>query len=237
MYIIPITGLYVISYSLATAVNQNTFVSLQVNQVNVAGLHLYIGGGNTDEDVEVLSKTLVLKLKENDRVAAVLDKDHDKIYSDTCSPTSMKGFLYKPYRCEPVSWRVAINKDGCTSGPLDPVHFDAVFVNEGSGWDKIFNRFVVPLPGVYYLQLSAGMCEKQPTKMELMVNGFPILNVYRQFTREIFWDTRSRAVILQLQQGDKLHIRLPSNYYLWSNGNSFTEFSGFRLYEYDKHFN
>ena len=231
-YAVQVSGLYVISYTLAAVVSDELSVELQVNQNTVTRLFIYIAGGYTGDEIEILSKTLILALNETDRIAVVaLGKDHSRIYSDSRFSTSIKGFLYKPYRIKPVSWRVATHKGQCTSGPLDPVQFNAIYVNEGSGWNTVSNHYVVPLPGVYYLLLSAGMCDDKPTKMELMINGSPIINIYRQFTKENLWDTRSRAIILRLQQGDKLHIRLPFGYYLWTTWNNFTEFGGFRLYE------
>ena len=228
-YSVKVSGLYVISYSLAAVVGNELFVPLQVNQNTVAEIRSFIGGSNVGDGIEILSKTLVLRLNETDHIAAVLCQHNGRIYSDIRCPTSMKGFLYKPYQGKPVSWRVVIMQvDLCTSGLLDPVKFDEVFVNDGSGWNETSNSFVAPLPGVYYLQISAGMCDDKPTKMELMVNGYPKINVYRQFTKEIFWDTRSRAVILRLLPGDKLHIRLPFGFNIWT---SLTEFGGFRLYE------
>ena len=99
--------------------------------------------------------------------------------SDIRFLTSMKGFLYKPYQRESVTWRVVIQKDACTSGLLDPVQFDSVVVNEGSVWNMTSNQFLAPLSGVHYLQLSAGMCDNKPTKIELMINGSPFINLCR----------------------------------------------------------
>ena len=229
IYNVQITGLYVTSFSMAVVVNYSSSVMLRVNQKTVAELHLGLYD-NTENGIEILSKTVILKLKAMDNLAAVLDKNFGGIYSDFRCPTSMKGFLYKTYRTKPISWRVVKEGGKCTPGLLDPFKFDIVYVNEGSGWNNTSHRFTVPLSGVYYLQISAGMCDEKPTKMELMVNGSPVINVYRQFTTQKFWDTRSRAVILRLRQKDEMYIRLPSEYYLWSSPSGFTEFGGFCLY-------
>ena len=41
--------------------------------------------------------------------------------------------------------------------------------------------------------------------------------------------TRSRAIITRLNVGDVLRINLPTGYYLYSNNNRITTFTGFRV--------
>ena len=228
-YVVQVPGVYVISYSFAASANQNSFVELYITQSFIAGLFI---SGTTRNGIEMLSRTLLVSVIEGDQIRAVLNSNFSGIYSDIRYQTSMKGFLYKPYRSVPISWCVVWDDvSTIIAGPIDPVAFNIVFVNQGSGWDEALNRFTTPLSGVYYIQLTAGIASENPTKMELLVNGFPVINVYRQFTSHSDRDTRSKAVIIRLQLGDELRVRLPSGYYLQTNKFRYTGFVGFRLYE------
>ena len=41
-----------------------------------------------------------------------------------------------------------------TVDDIDPMNFDSIFVNEGSGWYSN-NRFLAPLAGLYYIYINA----------------------------------------------------------------------------------
>ena len=228
-YIVQVPGVYVISFSMAASLTALPFIGLHVKPSFLVGL--YVSDGRVRNGIETASRTVLVDLIQGDELSAVL---HQSItYSDIRYQTSMKGFLYKPYQTLPISWCVIWEESDNLAnivGPIDPVVFNIIFTNQGSGWDQALNRFITPLSGTYYIQLTAGIYTAKPTKMELLVNGSPIVNVYRQFTSHSWFENDSRAVILQLQQDDELRIRLPSGYYLHTNINRYTAFSGFRIY-------
>ena len=116
--------------------------------------------------------------------------------------------------------------------PVDPVQFNVKLVNEANGWNPATNLYTVPSSGVYYIQLTAQI-GWGPTKMELLVNGIAVVNVYREVKNSplnFAWDTRSRAIILNLNQSDELRIRLPAGYMLVTDNYKYTTFAGFCLY-------
>ena len=229
-YNVPVPGVYVISFSLATTSNTNPLVRLYVKPSYLGSL--YAGGSTGRNGIETASRTVLVYLIEGDQLSVMLHGGFGPAYSDIRYQTNLKGFLYKPYQTVPISWCVIWEEDVSTAivGPVDPVVFNLVYVDQGSGWDQALNRFITPLSGVYYIQLTAGIYSAQPTKMELLINGSPIVNVYRQFKSHPQIDTESRAVILRLQQYDELRIRLASGYYLHTNNQRYTGFAGFRLY-------
>ena len=61
---LQISGLCIILYSLAAEVNQNPLVPLQVNQKTVAVLHFNTDGYSAGDGIEILSKTVIFKLKK-----------------------------------------------------------------------------------------------------------------------------------------------------------------------------
>ena len=180
----------------------------------------------------MLSRTVLVDIAQGNQIAIVFASDYGSLYSDFRYQTSLKGFLYKPYRNDPISWCVLWAQDINLQifDPIDPVRFNAVLVNQGSGWKEASNMFITPLTGVYYIQLTAGIFNNSPTKMELLVNGYLIINVFRQFTSHEHWDTQSRAIILRLEQNDTVRVRLPSGYTLNTNEYEYTGFAGFRIY-------
>ncbi len=99
------------------------------------------------------------------------------------------------------------------TGLIDPFQFNVVFINQASGWNEATSKYTVPLAGVYYVQITAGIFTRKPTKMELLLNGDPLIHVYRQFTVDHSVDTRSNAIIVRLHVNDELRIRLPAGYY------------------------
>ena len=228
-YVVKVPGVYVISFGLAAAEDQDPYLRLYA-PTQITGL--FMGSKAYRNGIEMLSRTVLIDIDEGHHIALVFTSNYGSVYSDIRCQTSLKGFLYKPHRNKPISWCVlwAPNSNLYITGPINPVSFNVVLVNQGSGWNSPSNLFVTPLSGVYYILLTAGIYEYKPTKMELLINGFPRINVYRQFTSHIFWDTRSRAVIQRLQQNDVLSVQLPHGYYLQSNGNGYTGFAGFRLY-------
>ena len=70
---------------------------------------------------------------------------------------------------------------------------------------------------------------KRHSKLELMRNELPVMNVQVQSEATLSFTT-SRAIILRLKQFEELCIRLPSGYAVFSNGHKYVSFSGFRLY-------
>ena len=143
------------------------------------------------------SRAVVLSLNAKDQLSAIFGVNSVGIYSNSFGLTTLKGFLFSPYRIVPISWCVMsdlVVGGTDVAGPVAPVTLNTVLVNQGSGWIRGTNHFLTPSSGTYYVQLTAGLKASQPTKMELLVNGIPINNVHRQFAPFAEDDTRSRAV-------------------------------------------
>jgi hypothetical protein len=68
--------------------------------------------------------------------------------------------------------------------------------------------------------------------MDLLINGNPIINVYRSVNDQNGIRTRSRSLVYRLNSGDQLRIGILSGYQLYSADNRLTTFSGFLVYPY-----
>ena len=224
-YVVQLSGIYVISYTVAAKPRQNCWVELQVNQNGAAAL--YIDGYTNG--IEILSRTILLSLAVRDKLSATLIPTSG-VYGDVQCQTNMNGFMYSPSRSiPPISWCIARGSPLLEIvGPMDPVSFDTIVVNQGSGWDAATNSFITPMTGVYYVHITAGFYGMMFSKMELLINGMPFICLYNILGS--VQDTRSRSAIVRLKVGTKLRIRLPSSYTILSSDNFFVTFAGFRLY-------
>ena len=227
-YTVQVAGVYVISYSVAGDSNQAPYVKLVINNsILVNAIHFDHTGRN---GIETTSRTVLINAEQDDNLAINSYSGWGGLYSDIYCQTSMKGFLYKPFLSAPISWCVieAAQVNIIINGPVDPLTFDTILVNQGLGWNGVINRFITPSAGIYYIHLTAGIAPTKPTNMVLLVNGSPFLNVYRQFTSHQGYDVRSHATILRLRQNDELRISLLSGYYLaTTTGNGYIGFTGF----------
>jgi hypothetical protein len=112
-------------------------------------------------------------------------------------PTALLGFLYSPYSSKPISWSVGRVGIGFITGPVETYLFDIIFANQDNGWQASNYRFVASVGGVYCIQLTAGVWQ-YPGKMELVVKGIIIANVYYESTSPSIINacTLGRAIIL-----------------------------------------
>ncbi len=234
----PETGIYVIPIGLAAMSNENPFVVLFINSATTVVGH-YINNKKSN-GVKQGSRTVIVSLNKHSALALKLigGSVYDGAYSDAQGyQVNMKGMLYSPNRTRPVAWCV-LWEACCNNGPNEEgrnetFKFNVVLVVEASGWNNTTNTYTVPLSGVYYVQITAGIVGHKPAKMELLLNGRPLIHVYRQFyvhNGTDIKDTRSNAIIVRLNANDELRVRLPTGYYLQTNVNRYTSFAGFRIY-------
>ena len=223
-YIVPETGTYVISLLAGSDPNDELGVGLYVYGSILSSVQL----GSTDHQFESLGTTITAELFQYDRLyAGCYYYSPSYLISDIKAQTLMTGFLYKPRNFRGLSWSVA--SVASVTGPAYPVAFPVQILDRGFGWDKISNTYVVPEDGVYYIHLTAGVNTAQRTNLELQVNTVTIANVYMSSTDHNGFKTRSRAIIIRLNTGDVLRCNLPTGFFLYSNNNRITMFTGFRV--------
>jgi hypothetical protein len=218
-YNIRFSGLWVITLHVGDALNPIsgaiTELYLQPGFFNLVVTHQFTG------DRDMVSITAVLNASAGDFLGVVASSI---VYSDINYQTSMMGFLYSPSAWPAVAWTVTI--DSTQRGPLDPALFGTVIVNEGNGFDVItLSRFIAPHAGLYYVSMTGTGVTYM--KMELLHNGIMKAAVHTDYSDLV---TRSRAIILRLNVGNELRVRVPAGYALFfgSNGPS-NVFTGFRL--------
>ncbi len=150
--------------------------------------------------------------------------------------TTVTGFLYSPSGFQPsVLFYAARSITGQITGPLDPVQYDKVYVNLGSGWKPTTNRFVAPLDGVYFIYMMVLMSAGTTSKMEVLLNGSPVMNFIYLSTTHNQYDQRSRGFVLRLQSTNELRVRLASGFKFYNDFNNHVTFGGFRIHPWSKY--
>ena len=223
-YIVPTTGLYVISLKIGSRPTYPLGVGLYVYGAILSSVQL----GSNDHQYESLGTTITAELFQGDRLyAGCYYYSNSYLQGNIKAQTLLTGFLYRPRNFQGYAWSVASVTS--VTGPAYPVSLPVQILDRGFGWDKITNTYTVQDSGIYYIHLTAGVNTAQPTRMELQVNTVTLINVYMASTDHNGIKTRSRAIITRLNVGDTLRITLPTGYYLFSNNNRITTFTGFRV--------
>ena len=162
---------------------------------------------------------VLLSLQKDDKLALGLDGKYGDIYSDICYQTSMKGFLYKPVKGEPVSWFVVWSEVNLFFSRYNLFDFPFqkinncrftrahVYVNQGSGLDNVTNHLITPLSEMYYVQLTLTPAYSSST-IELLLSRYPTYDKQRilYVASPKAGYARSRAIILRLQKGEELQV-------------------------------
>ena len=225
-YIAPLNGTFIISLSTGAYPKELHIVGIYVNNVHLASNIFY---DSSHIGIDIISRTVITNLNVGDRLYT---QCHIKLCSLHSSIghqlTTLLGFFYSPYRSVPISWWVGKRNDAWVYGEAYPFVFDDILINQGNGWNETTNKYLVPLAGVYYIHLTTGS-DACYSKLELMRNGLPVMNVQVE-TNEISNFVTSRAIILPLKKYEQLCIRLPIGYRVKSSENKQASFSGFRIY-------
>ena len=224
-FIAPVTGTYVISLIAGTDLNDKLGLGLYSYGSVITSIQI----GSTDHLYESLGKTVITELDAGDHLyAACYYYSTSYLYSEVRAQTLLTGFLYKPRSFVGYAWSVATVES--KTGPQNPVSFEVELVDRGNGWNRNSNTYNVQQTGNYYVSMTAGVDSGQRTNMQLQINnGTAIANVYMYSTDHNGIKTRSRSIIVRLYEGDTVRVNLPSGYYLYSNDNRITSFTGFRV--------
>lgn len=130
--------------------------------------------------------------------------------------------------------KLAFSAGLSTSGKIGPFNtetplvYTRVFTNIGGAYNPITGIFTAPVKGVYYFRFTAFNNKK---------NEWMAVNLYHDSQR-ILHNSEialghtlfSNALILQLEQGGLVHMRLQQGCGLYDDGSTLNTFSGFLLF-------
>ncbi len=109
-------------------------------------------------------------------------------------------------------------------GPQTRVIYDKIFVNVGNAWNSSSNEVIVPMTGVYLIELTAYVGNLPVNgngneHVQVMVNeNQPITELQLDTSSFADFITRSRANIVYLNAGDHLTVAIPTSGSLYFSG-------------------
>ncbi|CAJ1085917.1 cerebellin-1-like [Xyrichtys novacula] len=106
--------------------------------------------------------------------------------------------------------------------------FRKVFTNIGNTYNTDTGVFTAPVNGTYFFTLFHHAGGTHTASLSLIKNNEAVVMTYDHPSTQDTADNGGNAVILQLQQGDHVNVRLDANAHVWGN-DVITTFSGFLL--------
>uniref|UniRef100_A0A671VX85 Complement C1q-like protein 4 n=1 Tax=Sparus aurata TaxID=8175 RepID=A0A671VX85_SPAAU len=129
-----------------------------------------------------------------------------------------------------VAFSASMNKGGAY-GPFNTdvtLGYNKVYTNIGDAYNSSTGVFTAPVAAVYHFTFFYHAGGHHASKLELFKNSQMIARSSDHQTGSDTADNGGNAVVLQLQQGDRVYVRMPASHHVWAADNS-TSFSGFLL--------
>uniref|UniRef100_A0A3B4H0T7 Complement C1q subcomponent subunit B-like n=1 Tax=Pundamilia nyererei TaxID=303518 RepID=A0A3B4H0T7_9CICH len=104
--------------------------------------------------------------------------------------------------------------------------YSRVITNLGNAYSPGTGVFTAPVAGVYYFTFFCHAGGNHPQRVNLYKNSLAIVMASDHSSKYDSADNAGNAVFLQLQQGDRVYLRMDAGSHLWG-GESQTTFSGF----------
>ncbi|KAK2905500.1 hypothetical protein QQF64_033997 [Cirrhinus molitorella] len=159
-----------------------------------------------------------------------LRKENREISSHTQS--QMEG-LRKEIRDREITFSAALMQSG--SGDIGPftteitLIYRNVFTNIGNAYNPFTGIFTAPLKGAYMFKFSiVSFGQSYPSTATIMKNGERIVVAHGHQAQGVL--NSSKGVVLILEVGDVVYVRLWANTRVQDNGNNHNIFSGYLLF-------
>jgi hypothetical protein len=92
------------------------------------------------------------------------------------------------------------------SAPTDPIPYNYALVNEANAWNPTTKTVTIPLGGVYYVHVVFLVTWNIQCKIDLLLNGVSVMDVFMQTTQHTDRYQRSRGIMLRLKTNDELRV-------------------------------
>ncbi|XP_077997721.1 uncharacterized protein LOC144450854 [Glandiceps talaboti] len=108
--------------------------------------------------------------------------------------------------------------------------YDKVYSNDGNGYNTSTGKFTCPVSGMYYFMISALRDNSYNLHVCLIKNTTKLPCIYAHNSSGRSYGAASNSVIIDVDQGDEIWVRLGGGYAVYSNHNEYTTFTGYLLY-------
>ncbi|XP_067247300.1 complement C1q-like protein 2 [Chanodichthys erythropterus] len=172
----------------------------------------------------------VTEHKENIReLRDEMNKKNEEISNLTLSQVEE---LRKENRDREIAFSAALMESG--DGNIGPfttettLTYRNVFTNIGNAYNPITGIFTAPLKGAYMFRYSVFGLGGTPSSATIVKNGKHLVVAYDVQDQDRL--NSSNGVVLILEVGDVVYVRLGSNTRIHDNGNNHNTFSGYLLF-------
>ncbi|KAL2079176.1 hypothetical protein ACEWY4_024920 [Coilia grayii] len=198
------------------------------------------GGGARDKDLKALEARLnatdmeVAKLKAE---VQRLDKDNQDIMAKL-NETLEELEKLKQSGTAKGGPKVAFSASLSASGEVYLKHsqtspnlvYRRIFANTGNAYDCNTGTFTAPVKGIYFFSFSTFGYSTFVSGAILTKNGHYMVSSYDPPSTDAGADTGGNSVVLPLEAGEQVSMRLWENSQVFDNLNGHTTFSGFLLF-------
>ena len=115
-------------------------------------------------------------------------------------------------------------------GPVDPVQYTIVLLNEGGAWQTSSHRADITRAGFYFLHVGGGLPAGMNSWLRVRANNVTVMMTGNETKNSNGVDTAGRCGIVHLSSGDVVHVSGDGNGF-YSDNQMQTIFIGFLLYE------
>ncbi|XP_018558059.1 complement C1q-like protein 2 [Lates calcarifer] len=134
-----------------------------------------------------------------------------------------------------VAFSAALRDSG--SGNIGPfttataLQYKKVFSNTGNSYNPSTGIFTALVKGMYFFRFTMYATYSPPPNavVSLMKNGQQLVSVWDVATSDTN-DTGSNAVVIPLEVGDNVYVKLHENRLVYDDGANYNTFSGFLLF-------
>ncbi|XP_062374917.1 complement C1q tumor necrosis factor-related protein 4-like [Sardina pilchardus] len=239
----PVKGVYFFTFTTYSWVREADIgVKLMKNNEEVLLVWEWQDKGDNED---YASNSVLLELEVGDKVYMRLPKGYQVAASKNSNIHTFSGFLLYPHNNEDQSRAVAFTAALQPSsfddsgygriGPFDmeiPLVHGKALTNVGGAYDSNTGVFAAPVKGVYFFTFTTySWVSEADIGVKLMKNNEEVLLVWEWQDKGDNEDYASNSVLLELEVGDKVYMRLPKGYQVAASKNSnIHTFSGFLLY-------
>ncbi|XP_062371948.1 cerebellin-1-like [Sardina pilchardus] len=181
----------------------------------------------TEKELEKVKTDVQLLKKENEDIMAKLNDTVEEL-------EKIKQNGSKTTEGPKVAFSVSLAASGETylkdSDASPNVVYKRIFTNAGKAYDSKKGTFTAPVKGIYFFSFSTFGYNNFLSGAILTKNGEYMVSSYDAPSTGDVGDTGGNSVILQLEKGEQVSMKLWEKSQVFDNLNGHTTFSGFLLF-------
>ncbi|XP_067224959.1 complement C1q-like protein 2 [Chanodichthys erythropterus] len=184
------------------------------------------------EHLRTENKELTATVTEQKGNIGELRNEMNKKNEEISNLSSQVEELRKENRGREIAFSASLVESGDKSiGPFSThftITYKNVFTNIGNAYNPITGVFTAPLKGVYMFRASIYGHGPTPATVSIIKNGEIVVSAYQYQPQGAL--SSSNGVVLILEVGDVVYVRLKAGRRIYDNESNHSTFSGFLLF-------